>query len=128
MSWIAAAAFNGWNDPQNPETWRLAISHPVIGLASVAILLAFLGSQHSFLRNSFLIYLGKISYGLYVVHEFGRYCAARFMHPSTPLGVIVQSIVGLGFTVLIAVASYRWLESPFLRLKERYSQVESRPI
>jgi len=80
------------------------------------------------LRNSFLIYLGKISYGLYVVHEFGRFCAARFMHPSTPLGVAGQSMVGLIFTVLIAAASYRWLESPFLRLKERFAHVESRPV
>ncbi len=128
LSWVAAAAFNGWNDPQNPETWRLAISHPLIALASIAILLAFLGSQHPFLRNRLLMYLGKISYGLYVVHEFGRFCAASFMHPSTPLGVVAQSIVGLAFTILFAAVSYRWLESPFLRLKERFSHVQSRPV
>jgi peptidoglycan/LPS O-acetylase OafA/YrhL len=128
LSWIAAAAFNGCNDPQNPETWRLALTHPVIAVASGAVLLAFLGSQHALLRSSFLIYLGKISYGLYVVHEFGRFCASRFMHPSTSLGVAAQSTVGLTLTVLIAAASYRWLESPFLRLKERFSHVESRPV
>jgi peptidoglycan/LPS O-acetylase OafA/YrhL len=127
-SWIAAAAFNGWHDPQNPETWRLAISHPVIALASVAVLLAFLGSQYFLFRNRLLTYLGKISYGLYVVHEFGRFCAANFMHPSTPLGVVAQSIVGLTFTVVIAAVSYRWLESPFLKLKERFSHIESRPV
>lgn len=128
LSWIAAATFNGWNDPQNPESWRLALSHPVISLASVAILLAVLGSQQPFLRNRFLIYLGKISYGLYVVHEFGRFCATQFIHPSTPLGVVVQSILGLMLTALIAAASYRWLETPFLRLKERFSHVASRPV
>jgi peptidoglycan/LPS O-acetylase OafA/YrhL len=128
LTWIAAAAFNGWKDPQAPETWRLAISHPVIALASVGILLAVLGSQHSFLRNRLLIYLGKISYGLYVVHEFGRFCAAQFIHPSTLLGVTAQSIVGLIFTVLVAAISYRWLETPFLKLKKRFSQIESRPV
>jgi len=28
-------AFNGWNDPQNPEIWRLTISHPIISLATL---------------------------------------------------------------------------------------------
>jgi len=50
------------------------------------------------------------------------------MHPSTPLGVVAQSIVGLAFTVMIAAASYRWLEGPFLKLKERFSHIESRPV
>lgn len=128
LSWIAAAAFNGWHDPQRPETWRLALTHPVIAIGSVAILIAVIGAQHSRMRNSTLIYLGKISYGLYVVHEFGRFCAARFIHPSAPLGVLAQSAVGLAFTVTIAAASYRWLESPFLRLKERFAHVRSRPV
>jgi peptidoglycan/LPS O-acetylase OafA/YrhL len=128
LSWIAAAAFNGWKDPQNPEPWRLALSHPLIALASGAILLAFLGWQHPLLRRHSLIYLGKISYGLYIVHEFGRFCAARFIRPSTPQGVVAQAMVGLLFTVLIAAASYRWLESPFLRLKARLSYIESRPV
>jgi peptidoglycan/LPS O-acetylase OafA/YrhL len=128
LSWIAAAAFNGWNDPQRPETWRLAITHPVIAVGSATILFSVIGAQHSFFKNSTLIYLGKISYGLYVVHEFGRFCAVRFMHPSTSAGVLAQSAVGLAFTIAIAGASYRWLESPFLRLKERFAHVRSRPV
>ncbi|HEX7284725.1 MAG TPA: acyltransferase [Candidatus Angelobacter sp.] len=128
LSWVAAAAFNGCNDPQRPETWRLALTHPVIALGSAAILMAVIGAEHSFFKNSTLIYLGKISYGLYVVHEFGRFCASRLVHASTPLEVLAQSAVGLAFTIAIAAASYRWLESPFLRLKERFAHVKSRPV
>jgi peptidoglycan/LPS O-acetylase OafA/YrhL len=128
LSWVGAAAFNGWNDPQRPEAWRLALTHPVIALGSAAILMAVIGAQHPFFKNSTLIYLGKISYGLYVVHEFGRFCASRLVHASTPPGVLAQSAVGLAFTIAIAAASYRWLESPFLRLKERFAYVRSRPI
>jgi peptidoglycan/LPS O-acetylase OafA/YrhL len=128
LSWVGAAAFNGWNDPQRPETWRLALTHPVIAVGSAAILMAVIGAQHPFFKNSTLIYLGKISYGLYVVHEFGRFCASRLVHASTPRGVFAQSAVGLAFSIAIAAASYRWLESPFLRLKERFAYVRSRPV
>ena len=128
MSWTTAAAFNGWHNPESPETWRLAITHPIVALGSVAILMAFIGSGHAWLKSRTLIYLGKISYGLYVVHEFGRLCVSRFMHPSTPLGVVAQSAMGFAFTVLLAAASYRWLESPFLRMKERFAYVKSRPL
>jgi peptidoglycan/LPS O-acetylase OafA/YrhL len=42
--------------------------------------------------------------------------------------VVAQSIVGLALTIVLAAASYRWLESPFLRLKERFAHVQSRPV
>jgi peptidoglycan/LPS O-acetylase OafA/YrhL len=31
-------------------------------------------------------------------------------------------------TILLAAISYRYLESPFLRLKDRFTLVRSRPI
>ena len=95
---------------------------------AVAILLSVIGSQHSLLKNQQLLYLGKISYGLYVIHEFAHFCAIRLVHASTPLMVLVQSGAGLVLTILLAAASYRWLESPFLKLKERFSHVQSRPV
>jgi len=97
-------------------------------LASAAVLLSVLGSQHWFLRNATLLYLGKISYGLYVLHEFSHLSAIRLLHASTPGMVVAQSIVGLALTIVLAAASYRWLESPFLRLKERFAHVQSRPV
>jgi peptidoglycan/LPS O-acetylase OafA/YrhL len=127
-TWVAVFAFTVTGQATTVTTWRMALGHPFTALASAAVLLAVLGSQHRFLRNATLLYLGKISYGLYVLHEFAHFCAMRIAPASTPIGVIGQSVVGLALTILLAAASYRWLESPFLRLKERFAHVQSRPV
>jgi peptidoglycan/LPS O-acetylase OafA/YrhL len=127
-TWIAVYAFTVTSPTLQFTTWRMAVGHPFTALASAAVLLAVLGAQHAFFRNQILLYLGKISYGLYVLHEFAHFCAIRLVHASTPLAVLAQSIVGLALTIALAAASYRWLESPFLRLKERFAHVQSRPV
>jgi peptidoglycan/LPS O-acetylase OafA/YrhL len=128
VTWVAIYALGAGDNPQNASSWRQALGHPLTALASAAILFSAMGSLHPFLRNRVLLYLGKISYGLYVLHEFAHFCAMRLAPASTPLAVLAQSIVALAFTVLLAAASYRWLESPFLRLKERFAHVQSRPV
>jgi peptidoglycan/LPS O-acetylase OafA/YrhL len=110
------------------NAWRLTLGFPVTALASGAILVSFLGSQHALVNNKLLLYLGKISYGLYVIHEFGYWCATLILHPSTPEGKLLEMCLALIVTLLLAAISYRWLESPFLRLKERFSYVPSRPV
>jgi len=110
------------------STGATAMGHSLTAIASAAILLSVLGSSNGFLRNKKLLYLGKISYGLYVLHEFAHYCAMRLLPAATPLRVIAQSALGFALTLLLAAASYRWLESPFLRLKERFTHVQSRPV
>ncbi|HEV8181053.1 MAG TPA: acyltransferase [Candidatus Angelobacter sp.] len=127
-TWVAVFAFTVTGQALTVTTWRMALGHPIMALASVAVLLSVLGSQNRLLRNPTLLYLGKISYGLYVLHEFAHFCAIRLVHASTPGMVVAQSIVGLALTILLAAASYRWLESPFLKLKERFAHVQSRPV
>jgi peptidoglycan/LPS O-acetylase OafA/YrhL len=127
-AWIATFWFTVCVHPSKLSTWQSALGHFLTALASAAILLSVMGAQNAFLRNRWLLYLGKISYGLYVLHEFAHLCAMRLLPASTPLQVIAQSILGLALTILLAAASYRWLESPFLRLKERFAHVQSRPV
>jgi peptidoglycan/LPS O-acetylase OafA/YrhL len=125
---IAEYAFSITSVPPKFSTWKLAVGHPMTALASAVILLSVMGSQNPLLRKSWLLYLGKISYGLYVLHEFAHFCARYIMPASTPLQVAAQTIISLALTILLAAASYRWLESPFLRLKERFAHVQSRPV
>jgi peptidoglycan/LPS O-acetylase OafA/YrhL len=127
-SMITAYAMTTLDLELTRSTWQLAVSHSLTAAGSLAILISFLGSTNRFLRSATLTYLGKISYGLYVVHELAHLLAKLTIPAATPIRVLIQSAVGLVFTVAIAAASYRWLESPFLRLKERFARVQSRPV
>jgi len=103
------------------------VRRPLIALASTALLLAILGLRANWIRNKSVLYLGKISYGLYVLHYLGLKIAFAVVQPVGPLGFVVRLAVGLGITIMLAALSYKYLESPFLRLKERFTYVASRP-
>ncbi len=103
------------------------VGRPLIALASTALLLAILGLRANWIRNKSVLYLGKISYGLYVLHYLGLKIAFAVVQPVGPLGFVVRLAVGLGITIMLAALSYKYLESPFLRLKERFTYVASRP-
>ena len=87
------------------------------------------GALRAVLTQPALVYLGRISYGLYAYHEFALRAADdifpdHFHHASTFIGHWVFSLLA---SLLIAAASYRFLETPFLRLKGRFTVVQSRP-
>jgi peptidoglycan/LPS O-acetylase OafA/YrhL len=75
-----------------------------------------------------LIYLGKISYGLYVFHlgilAVVVRLAARLNLAHSP--IFVDGVAFLLCT-LAAHLSYRYFETPFLRLKARFEVIRSRP-
>jgi peptidoglycan/LPS O-acetylase OafA/YrhL len=90
--------------------------------------LVFFSCLGSSLRNPWLCYLGKISYGLYVYHEFCLYLVgkAHFGHAITELAE--YGLLALSLTLVMAVLSYRFIETPFLRLKDHFAVVHSRPV
>ncbi len=107
---------------------------PLVAFASAGILVSFLGVRNHVIRNPILQYLGKISYGLYVIHFATWLCVAHFLKESSARydetlgGRIEMAALALAITIAVASMSYRWLETPFLRLKERFTHVHSRPI
>ncbi|HEV8690277.1 MAG TPA: acyltransferase [Ideonella sp.] len=67
-----------------------------------------------------LAYVGTISYGIYLLHKLGLDIAHRLLHrmgTDAPLGLFA---LGLLLSIAIAACSYRWLESPLLRLKSAF--------
>ena len=99
--------------------------------AAVLLFTSFLGAPQDgfkFLTGRALVYLGRISYGLYVVHqlvlEAVKVGLIRTIGQS-PAGV--RCVLAMVPTILLAAISYRWLESPFLRLKKRFEHVSASP-
>ena len=74
-----------------------------------------------------LVYIGKVSYGIYLLHMLAIHFASRL---SVRLGVESQGLVFLlafALTLAMAALSYHYFESPLLRLKSRFTD-DSNPV
>lgn len=77
-----------------------------------------------------LQHLGRISYGLYVFHGACLLVVAVASHRIPFIRFhtwMLRYTIPLPLTICIAALSYRYFETPFLRLKERFEIVKSRP-
>ncbi len=78
----------------------------------------------TFEQNRFLIFTGKLSYGLYCYHGISiTFINLLLQH--FKINVMNWLLVIIYFTVnyFIATISYRYLELPFLRLKNRWRRI-----
>ena len=94
--------------------WR-----PLVALAGVVLVLAMLDERSLLTRGASwrpLVALGRISYGLYLWH-FPIYSLVPRHVGSLPFAIRSALLVALSLAA--ATLSYRWIEQPFLRLKER---------
>jgi peptidoglycan/LPS O-acetylase OafA/YrhL len=126
------SAYAGLNAPRAaiPAMGTL-LGRPAVAIAASGLLVAVIGAPASGLRilaHPVLTYLGRISYGLYVYHMASLMLGRHLFRTNTVSGYVEYAIFGLILTVLFSMASYRWLETPFLRLKERFATVVARPV
>jgi peptidoglycan/LPS O-acetylase OafA/YrhL len=99
---------------------RMMAAFALIAPGSMAIVAGALGSAR-LLRSRPIVYLGQISYGLYIFHSSAiRACANAFGEPTWAI-----SPMALAITIILAASSYRFFEAPFLRLKARFQSVPS---
>ena len=107
---------------------RLVAGYLLAGVGCLFLFCGFLGATIAPWARG-LIYLGKISYGLYVFHLLCPIMIEWFAknvlhHEHWPLTFPLAFLL----TVFFAWLSYRFVESPFLRLKERFVFVWSRRV
>jgi peptidoglycan/LPS O-acetylase OafA/YrhL len=105
----------------------MLIGYPAMALGSWLIFMSVFGLG---VAPRWLRYLGKISYGLYVFHMLALYLAEKMIggYARNWGKFIIFWWLGLALTMGMAALSYRFYESPFLRLKERFAFVRSRPV
>ena len=111
------------------------IGFTLFGVTSCALIAMSLvgGSKtQSFFQGRILRFLGKYSYGIYVYHYSlvrlavpCRTYLARYMPKAAAL-VLMALVIG-GVSTLMAMASYRFFEARFLRLKSRFPYTRRAP-
>lgn len=73
------------------------------------------------LSNKLLLYIGKISYGLYLLHNFIPYFYGLKI-PGVPEDMSLYVIQFLRFLFLLVFATFSWflIEKPILKLKDKF--------
>ena len=107
--------------PDSKFTWGLTA---VDILAGLLILVALQPGTvvYRVFRLRPLRWLGRISYGAYVLHDIPHFMYAKVAERLVPSHqVIATTLIALCSTVLLAWLSFRFLETPFLDLKERWT-------
>lgn len=101
----------------------------------ICFFLSLYGAQAKYMPKT-LVYLGKISYGMYVVHitmfwiifsifknELAAFSEIIGLYEwKNEVGVLIALIA----TITFATLSYKFFEQPFLRLKKRFTLIPSR--
>jgi peptidoglycan/LPS O-acetylase OafA/YrhL len=133
-----AYAVAGAGDPITGAAMQ-TIGYPVIAVLAAACVLAAVSAPPTsglarVLSHPALQWTGVVSYGLYVVHYPLLYAAdhaARSAVGAEPGegALLVARTAALAVAFVLAGASRRWLEEPFLRFKERvpYAQPAATP-
>ena len=110
-------------------TARLYIKYVGALAGCVLIFFAVLGVSNI---PRILIYFGKISYGLYVFHigmlQLSTWLTSPLSLDShSAVNMFLVDSIALLFSIFVAHLSYRFFERPFIRLKERFAVIQSRP-
>jgi peptidoglycan/LPS O-acetylase OafA/YrhL len=106
-----------------PSLDRTALYELIFLIPALLLLLAALapvGILPPILRMKPVVYVGKISYGIYVIHYPIFWFFLPHLFPQ--IGFAMRAIVTVVATLGIATASHRWYESYFIGLKRRLSR------
>jgi peptidoglycan/LPS O-acetylase OafA/YrhL len=78
-----------------------------------------------FLRTRPMVFSGKISYGLYLYH---RLCIAAIWSVFPKMNLMLNFVIAVAFTFLVASASYYLFELNFLKLKRFFEYKKEKAI
>lgn len=95
-------------------------------LFSLFIYLISFANSGVILKNTYLDYLGKISYGIYMYHVIALNIVVfvflkieKYSFNDT-ISILLIYVITLGLTIVIAHFSYQYFEKYFLSLKEKF--------
>jgi peptidoglycan/LPS O-acetylase OafA/YrhL len=97
--------------------WGLSAMNVSVAVVLVSLVLhpTSLGARALSLRP--LRWVGRRAYGIYLIHPLIVAIVKRY----SPWAGFVSAVLVVGVTLALAAASFRWIERPFLRRKDRFS-------
>ncbi len=105
------------------------IDNELVALITVFLIMGQIQAKYRIINLdvSFVDFIGKISYGVYVIHPLIIFYLSKVItfkgyHWSSYLVVYISVFTT---TVMVAYLSYNFFEKRFLRLKEKYSTMSS---
>jgi peptidoglycan/LPS O-acetylase OafA/YrhL len=116
MGWGAALAFIGLLGISKRYDVSL---YPGYALLYAIACLRVTGAPPGWLEWAPLRYLGKISYGIYLIQQFVLYFLFQTWFTRRPISEMGMFVVGTALTIGLAAVSYRYFESYFLNKKTR---------
>ncbi|HZU10897.1 MAG TPA: acyltransferase [Pseudacidobacterium sp.] len=129
--WVSASAIQIKRPGAHVAPAQFCIGYVLVACGCICLFLSVLGIEEHFVPP-WMAYLGKISFGLYVFHETAFLLVDEVqkhaLRRDAAWLLVLNKIVALGATVFLAWVSYRFYESPFLRLKQHYARVPSRSV
>lgn len=126
--WSVGTRFFGEIAPRALAIWWTPVAlYGCVLVGCVALFFSFFGMPKAWIPQP-ILWLGKISYGLYIYHRL-----IFTLMPRGPAGwehragiSAARLCLELLLCILVAGLSYRWIEQPFLRWKESFTFVPSR--
>ncbi|WP_435018928.1 acyltransferase family protein [Tundrisphaera sp. TA3] len=116
-----------WTTPGLLIPWKLPILNLFcFGLVGATVLQAGRAWLRP-LRSPGMIYLGQISYGLYLFHAVIMAFAIEAAHPSSLAGTNLVKLAAFAASLAAAGLSWRYFERPILGLKDRFRYRGSEP-
>lgn len=138
---VACAAAYIWRDLHSPDpfegflypSWHWTFGLTLTNFISAALLLSALNPGtwiYRFLSLRWMRWVGRISYGAYVFHDMCDIMAHQamaslfpeFVHGHRFASRLIVAVPILILTLVTAFLSFRFFESPFLKLKEKLTR------
>lgn len=109
--------------------WSLMLTYPLVGLGMTFTMLAVVNENYTILHNSVIVFLGKISYGLYVFHLISILIVSTYITNASDRNIqediwllSLLIIFGLILTFIMSSVSFYLFERRFLKIKKDFNE------
>jgi peptidoglycan/LPS O-acetylase OafA/YrhL len=121
------AAFLGWRifEPNLRSAWSFKIGFTLFALATALMIYACATDSFPLLKRAlsarWLVFVGGISYSLYLWHVSADVFVSRFVR----LDGVASTVVEIALALVVACASYYLIELPFLRRRRSHQRLRA---